>query len=488
MLYVKNISLVRAHVGAPLPKTNNGRNYFLELSKRLNSSELLYLSLYVTKFKIFGLATQYQAWIALLGFLCKRNFGIYDLDNRQIVTNNPEKLFDNRKNYTDTVITYLSLIITMTSVYTLTLSGSSTIEISQEELRSILGEIETELHRSKVYRCALANTQKLLGSSAEQAKVLFKAIGREAIGLAFRQFIQQHQKVVTVKDETSNEISSNDISSNEISSVESVGDSQIADTTNEPMTPQSQVAADLSDCLTSVKTQPTLERKSKNTDSVKKSQNTNAAKNSSNPLMNWLNSNKKASLAQLEQQMVDHRKDTLREIGQKLKQARILQNLSLEQLNTYTHVPVHKMEAVENGEWESLPEDVFVRGFIRVMGNALGMNGTVLASSIPSSDQKVKSVLPSWYENPNGKTDWTLQLRPIHLYVSYTAFVAGAIGGLHFVSQQADTNKLLINTKPSPSSSVTQKRQEQESKTKPGLQSNVSGVVVGPDIAPPEAM
>ena len=375
----------------------------------------------------------------------------------------------------------------MTSVYTLTLSGNSTIEISQDELRSILGQIETELHSSKVYRCALANTQKLLGSSSEQARVLFKAVGREAIGLAFRQFIQQHEKVVTVKQETNNQTSSNDIS-NIKSNIKSVGDSQITDTTNETIASQSETSTDLSNYLTSVKPQPRIEKTRNNTDSAKKSQYANAAKNSSNPLMNWLNSNKKASLAQIEQQMLEHRTKILLEIGQQLKEARELRNLSLEQLNTYTHVPVHKMEAVENGNWESLPEDIFVRGFIRVMGNALGMNGTALAASIPLSDPKTKSVLPSWYENPNGETDWTLQIRPIHLYVGYTAFVAGAIGGLHFVSQQADANKLLMNTNPNPSSSITQKGKKQEPITKPGLQSNVSGVVVGSDIAPPEAM
>ena len=395
----------------------------------------------------------------------------------------------------------------MTSVYTLTLSGNSTIEISQDELRSILGDIETELHRSKVYRCALTNTQKLLGSSAEQAKVLFKAVGREAIGLAFRQFIQQHQKVIAVKQETSNEISNgeipsnemsshemssheisdNKISSNQISSIEPVTNSQNADTTTEPVASESQTPTDLSNYLTSARPQPTLTAKSKNADKVKKSRYANAAKNSSNPLMNLLNSNKKASLAQLEQQMLQHRKKILLEIGQQLKEARELRNLSLEQLNTYTHVPVHKMEAVESGQWELLPEDVFVRGFIRVMGNALGMNGTALAASIPLADPKTQSVLPSWYEDPNSSTDWTLQIRPIHLYVGYTAFVAGAIGGLHFVSQQAEANKLLINSNPN-TSSISQKQQDKEPITKPGLQSNVSGIVVGSDIAPPEAM
>lgn len=82
-----------------------------------------------------------------------------------------------------------------TSLYLLQSPGHPAIEISQDELRSLLDGIETELHQSKVYRRALAMMQQLLGSSAEQAQALFQSIGREAIGLAFRQFVQHAQKV-----------------------------------------------------------------------------------------------------------------------------------------------------------------------------------------------------------------------------------------------------------------------------------------------------
>ncbi len=51
----------------------------------------------------------------------------------------------------------------MTSIYSLSVPGQPTIEISQDELRSLLSEIETELHNSKVYRRAIATVQKLLG-------------------------------------------------------------------------------------------------------------------------------------------------------------------------------------------------------------------------------------------------------------------------------------------------------------------------------------
>jgi polyphosphate kinase len=72
-------------------------------------------------------------------------------------------------------------IMTMASAYFFNILRNSTVQISKDELRSLLGEIESELYQSKVYRLAVANLQKLLGSTDEQAKTLFKAVGREAI-------------------------------------------------------------------------------------------------------------------------------------------------------------------------------------------------------------------------------------------------------------------------------------------------------------------
>jgi hypothetical protein len=87
-----------------------------------------------------------------------------------------------------------------TPVYLLKILGNPTIEISQDELRTLLGEIEAELHQSKAYRRAVAMLQNLLGSSSDQANVLFKSIGREAIGLAFRQFVQQYHKLMKISN------------------------------------------------------------------------------------------------------------------------------------------------------------------------------------------------------------------------------------------------------------------------------------------------
>ncbi len=360
----------------------------------------------------------------------------------------------------------------MKPVYFLSIPGGNTsIEISQDELRSLLGEIETKLHKSKVYRQELASLRSLLGPSSEQANVLLKAVSREAIGVAFQQFVQTHQKVVE--------------------------NNQHADNQSETVAIEQKDSTDLSQCLTSVikqksthsttsKVLPSSNVVATPTDiSVKLQKNRPTTKTS----MRWLSKLNKKSLTaeQAKQRAAEQRSCTLRQIGQQLQQARALQGLSLSQLHVYTHVQIRYMEALENGNWELLPEEVFVRGYIRVMGNALGLNGTALAASLPAPEP-VKSVLPSLYKSQN-ISGLGLKLHPVHLYVSYTALVAGALSGLSVISQQASSDKLIHSQAVTPSSSpLTESLQDKKPTTKPGLQFSRPLGTVGRNISPPEAL
>ncbi|MGB3638407.1 MAG: helix-turn-helix domain-containing protein [Rivularia sp. (in: cyanobacteria)] len=354
----------------------------------------------------------------------------------------------------------------MTSMYSLSVPGQSTIEISQDELRSLLSEIETELHNSKVYRRAIATVQKLLGPSSDQAKLLFKAIGREAIGVAFRQ-LSLHSQTVT----------------NTTPEVEEVEEEIEIEITSEPP------SSDLSKCLTTVPA-PT------GTDIVKQEAfsketaitsttavNPQETKNS-NPLK-WLKSGKPSKAEIAKQARVEQRLEKFREIGQQLKKGREARGLCMSDLQMYTHIPVRQMEAVEKGEMESLPADVYVRGFIRVMGNALGFNGTAIAASLPSPETK-ESLVPSLFQSNDKTPKFGLDVSPMHLYVGYTALVAGAVGGLSLV-QQTKAEKPVDN-QVTPASQVSESSKHKEISAKPGIKSSNAGITIGSDIAPPEAL
>jgi len=333
--------------------------------------------------------------------------------------------------------------MTMTPPYLIKIPGNSAIEISQEELRSLLGGIEAELHRSKVYRQAVAVLQKLLGSS-EEAKTLFKAVGREAIGLAFQQFAHYAQAVDTNKQTDTEAEQSNQIN------------------------PQKDLSTSSTDDVTNTSIN--------NLESSQKNHPVTA-------LMNWLKPDQKTNTAELAKQTLDQqRQEIMRQIGQQLKQAREAKGFSFRDLSIYTLLPIHQMEAVENGNLDLLPEDIIVRGFIRVMGNALGLNGIMLANSLPAT-HSVPSVLPSWSQPKHSKRQG-LELRPMHLYVGYTALVAGTVGGLSLISQPGKVDTT-INPEVTPSSSISQSTQKT---TKPGIKSSPKGISVGSDIAPPEAL
>lgn len=337
----------------------------------------------------------------------------------------------------------------MQSTYLVNIPGNTTVAISQDELRSLLGKIEAELHNSQVYRSVLARLQKLLGDSSEQAKILCKALGREAIGLAFQQFTQP----------------------------------QNLDSDRDLLNVESENSSDLSNCLTKVqfnskKTRASLEPKEVTTQTVN---SVSSSENISSTVTENKSPKPKKKLSKTEQAQqiaAAQRLEIMRQIGQQLKQARESQHLSLNQLNIYTHVPIHQMQAVEAGDLELLPEDICVRGFIRVMGNSLGLNGTNLAASLPALNT-VQSILPSWCKSKNTSTGLALDIRPIHLYLGYTAIVAGSVGGLSYISQEAT-----VQTKFNPDIIVTPSSSSQkiEKTTKSQIKSSSQ------NIAPPESL
>jgi hypothetical protein len=369
--------------------------------------------------------------------------------------------------------------MTMTPVYLLTTSGNPDIKISEDELRSpkeqcqkqsLLGEIEAELHQSIAYRDALASLQDLLGFSSEQLNSLLKAVGREAISLAFQRFIQHEETVANIKQQVDITVSpsleqekSSSVASDKLHlNPTSVNISQ----ENLPL--ESQVLANIPQ------------------DSINELKNRTSA-----TLIKWLKPKKQPSTTtEIPKQIVvaEQRLETMRKIGAKLRQARESQRISLRQLNIYTHLSIYQMEAIENGKLDLLPEDIFVRGFIRVMANALKLDGTALAASLPVPE-KVKSVLPARYQSQNTSKGLDLTIKPMHLYVSYTALVAGAMGGLTLVSQQVHSDKTLNSDVVTlPSSTISQSPDKTNVTAKPGIKSSSAGISVGRDIAPPESL
>ncbi|MCL6434206.1 MAG: DUF4115 domain-containing protein [Leptolyngbyaceae cyanobacterium HOT.MB2.61] len=114
------------------------------------------------------------------------------------------------------------------------------------------------------------------------------------------------------------------------------------------------------------------------------------------------------------------------ELGDRLRQLRQHNQLSLEQVAERTMIPVRILTAIEAGNLAQLPEPVYIQGFIRRFADAIGVNGAEFASAFPTE---------TFQEAPTASWRGTVQaqLRPLHLYLLYMVLVIGAVSGLSYL-------------------------------------------------------
>ena len=64
----------------------------------------------------------------------------------------------------------------------------------------------------------------------------------------------------------------------------------------------------------------------------------------------------------------------MKEIGHLLREARIKRGLSLEEINETTKIRLDQLEAIEAGDFQRLPGEVYVKGFIMNFARAVGLD------------------------------------------------------------------------------------------------------------------
>lgn len=69
-------------------------------------------------------------------------------------------------------------------------------------------------------------------------------------------------------------------------------------------------------------------------------------------------------------------------IGARLKAAREERGLTLDDIATKTRVPIRHLNAIEKGDWDSLPAITYSVGFVRSYANVVGLNGAELGQEL----------------------------------------------------------------------------------------------------------
>lgn len=286
------------------------------------------------------------------------------------------------------------------------------VVVPQTELKALFRQAEQELYRSKAFRQALKALQRETEELSEIQGSLQQAC-KEAIRLTLRQVFVASKDLLeqVVKGQSVTESPSLAIAPLPPTDTDSPAELDAGDDAADPTLDQFPLlkqAAETSHLPTPIK----------------------PIKASSTAASSRL----RAKTAQQAQQVQLERKEKhnqiLVQLGQELKQMREQRSLSVAELHQRTLVPMHHIHAIESGQVERLPEDIYVRGFVRQIGDALDLDGAAIARLLPSSADLINPV-PSWYHEEEQSA-----LHPMHLYVGYTALIAGTMGSLVWMNQQ----------------------------------------------------
>jgi cytoskeleton protein RodZ len=383
-----------------------------------------------------------------------------------------------------------------------------TIEVSQESFRSVLGQIEAELLCSDTYSHALASLQTMLGEAASAAEILIRAVSREAVKLAFQRFpktqkteLQAFQEspalpspaITSTATRTPILGSSALTTATEFTAVRELERSQVSvpvfyrrSTVEEPATTDSD-AENTQNSDQDPET-PQEDKEPPKDESQIESPTPNAVvvQGTSFPGFSFLQKQKKLTKEETVALAIQQRKDCLCELGKELRQGRELRSLSIQHIHSLTLVPMHHIEAIENGEIEKLPQDIYVRGFIRRIGDAVGLNGNAMADALPKLE--TTETQNSYLSGSDSESGDGFQMNSAHLYIGYTALMAGAVGGVAWLSQQPVVPLSAPEAVVTPPASVAPAQKSETQAPRPGVKKSTThgGMILGADMSPPE--
>ena len=128
--------------------------------------------------------------------------------------------------------------------------------------------------------------------------------------------------------------------------------------------------------------------------------------------------------------------EQLKEITTRLRQVRQEKSIRIEEIASQTMLRVGILQALEEDRFEELPELIFLQGFIRRYGDALGLDGNALSYSLVTNVVCQDSKNARY--NSNNK-----QNTYIPLVLTYILLLVGASAGLlHILNPQLTAESL----------------------------------------------
>ena len=140
------------------------------------------------------------------------------------------------------------------------------------------------------------------------------------------------------------------------------------------------------------------------------------------------------------------------DFGSYLKAERELRGVTLEELHTKTRIPMHYLQALEKNLFDELPEEVFIRGYIRSFAKVIGANEDEMLSAYIDITKTAPSIDTN-NQNISNQNESTFDPKFIFILTFTILFLLGAVWSINILIRKFNMD----STKPTPT--VLQQKQ-----------------------------
>ncbi|MBU7582005.1 MAG: helix-turn-helix domain-containing protein [Nostoc sp. TH1S01] len=123
----------------------------------------------------------------------------------------------------------------------------------------------------------------------------------------------------------------------------------------------------------------------------------------------------------------ENQKEQLKEISKTLRQVREEKSIQLEEVAIKTNIRLACLKALDAGQFDELPEAVYIQGFIRRYADVIGLDGAALAKTF-ATEVPTATVDRNSIHNVEPKPKFSLPL-----FIPYAVLLLVAAGGLMYV-------------------------------------------------------
>ena len=184
----------------------------------------------------------------------------------------------------------------------------------------------------------------------------------------------------------------------------------------------------------------------------------------------------------LQQQAIETRTRDLHALCDYIHTVRLALGLELKQIHAETFIGLHHLQALDQGKIDRLPEDVYLRGFLRRLEKCLHRPEGDFISRLPNAIETQRTIAQPTAVNSKLQSPINLPFQPNYAYLTYAAFMASSVFLIsHQGSPKSTLTPIKIDAQPTAPATIG-KPQKMSSESVQKAQKRVSQNVSSPEV------